>query len=163
LNGLSETAFFLTIYEYVLNKYSNQQNIYTSILNSNRKNHYIENIIGMFVTTQPVLLNYSHNKKSFKKLLKENINNIRNIYNFEYYSFTEIKNELNLKNINNAFIYHSKSILNHLIDKENNMFLTERKTNSNLLNLNDLGLSLQKLCLGLVLDKGCYSDSISTN
>ncbi|KAL6617578.1 hypothetical protein U3516DRAFT_662507 [Neocallimastix sp. 'constans'] len=83
----------------------------------------------MFVTTQPVLLNYSHNKKSFKKLLKENINNIRNIYNFEYYSFTEIKNELNLKNINNAFIYHSKSILNHLIDKENNMFLTERKTN----------------------------------
>ena len=163
MNGLSETAFFLTIYEYVLNKYSNQQNIYTSILNSNRKNHYIENIIGMFVTTQPVLLNYSHNKKSFKKLLKENINNIRNIYNFEYYSFTEIKNELNLKNINNAFIYHSKSILNHLIDKENNMFLTERKTNSNLLNLNDLGLSLQKLCLGLVLDKGCYSDSISTN
>ena len=163
MNGLSKTAFFLTIYEYVLNKYSNQQNIYTSILNSNRKNHYIENIIGMFVTTQPVLLNYSHNKKSFKKLLKENINNIRNIYNFEYYSFTEIKNELNLKNINNAFIYHSKSILNHLIDKENNMFLTERKTNSNLLNLNDLGLSLQKLCLGLVLDKGCYSDSISTN
>ena len=163
MNGLSETAFFLTIYEYVLNKYSNQQNIYTSILNSNRKNHYIENIIGMFVTTQPVLLNYSHNKKSFKKLLKENINNIRNIYNFEYYSFTEIKNELNLKNINNAFIYHSKSILNHLIDKENNMFLTERKTNSNLLNLNDLGLSLQKLCLGLVLDMCYYSDGISVN
>jgi len=48
-NRISKTAFFLSIYWYIMNKYSEQSNIYTSIISINRNNHYTENMICMFV------------------------------------------------------------------------------------------------------------------
>eukprot|EP00833_Pecoramyces_ruminatium_P004235 jgi/Orpsp1_1/1178267/evm.model.c7180000064626.1 len=45
-NELSISAFFISIYGYVLSKYSGQDVIYTAIITANRNSHYIKNMIG---------------------------------------------------------------------------------------------------------------------
>eukprot|EP00833_Pecoramyces_ruminatium_P016244 jgi/Orpsp1_1/1190276/evm.model.d7180000077905.1 len=138
INGLSETVFFITIYGFVLSKYSNRNKIYTSILCSNRKSHYIENMIGMFVTTLPLLLNYSNDCESLNEVIKANMENIVNIYNYEDYSFTELKKKLNLKNIDNAFIYQPKSLMGNMVNSENTVFLNINQRNDDELNSNNI-------------------------
>ncbi|OUM65646.1 hypothetical protein PIROE2DRAFT_7313, partial [Piromyces sp. E2] len=111
-NGISKTAFFISIYGYVLSKYSGQNNIYSSVITANRNNHYIENMIGMFVSTQPILLNYNNRNVKFIEKIKENMNNLINIYENEEISFMEISKKLKLKNVNNAFVYQPNAINN---------------------------------------------------
>jgi len=48
-NEISKTAFFISIYRYILSKFSHQDIIYTSIIGSNRNSYYKENMFGMFV------------------------------------------------------------------------------------------------------------------
>ncbi|OUM56457.1 hypothetical protein PIROE2DRAFT_18939, partial [Piromyces sp. E2] len=83
---ISKTAFFITIYGYVMSKYSSQDVIYSSIVSANRNSHYTENMIGMFVSTQPLLLKYDENTtmndtifKNMEMLLKIYENNILNM------------------------------------------------------------------------------------
>eukprot|EP00833_Pecoramyces_ruminatium_P000615 jgi/Orpsp1_1/1174647/evm.model.c7180000050864.2 len=47
-HNISKTALFISIYGYVLSKFSGQDIIYTSVMNMNRNNHYVENMAGMF-------------------------------------------------------------------------------------------------------------------
>jgi len=54
-------------------------------------------MIGMFVSTQPLILKYNNENLSFKKLIKENIENLMNMYKDQNISFSELKKELNLK------------------------------------------------------------------
>jgi len=63
----------------------------------NRNISYTENMIGMFVSTQPLILKYNNENLSFKKLIKENIENLMNMYKDQNISFSELKKELNLK------------------------------------------------------------------
>ncbi|KAL6589950.1 acetyl-CoA synthetase-like protein [Neocallimastix sp. 'constans'] len=115
---ISITVFFITLYSYILSKYSGQENVYTSLINANRNNHYIENMIGMFVTTQPILLKFDNGEVSFEKILKENINVLMNVYKNNNLSFSELKQKLNLKSINNTFIFQPKAIVNPLSMKD---------------------------------------------
>jgi len=96
-NKVSKTAFFLSIYGYVLSKYSGQDIVYSSMVVVNRNISYTENMIGMFVSTQPLILKYNNENLSFKKLIKENIENLMNMYKDQNISFSELKKELNLK------------------------------------------------------------------
>ncbi|OUM65643.1 hypothetical protein PIROE2DRAFT_7310, partial [Piromyces sp. E2] len=124
-NEISKTAFFISIYGYVLSKYSGQNNIYSSVITANRNNHYIENMIGMFVSTQPILLNFSNHNVKFIEKIKENMNNLINIYENEEITFMEISEELKLKNINNAFIYQPNVINNNNDNDNEKIFLLE--------------------------------------
>ncbi|OUM56389.1 hypothetical protein PIROE2DRAFT_19018, partial [Piromyces sp. E2] len=111
--NISKTAFFLSIYGYVLSKYSGQEVIYSSIISANRNNHYLQNMIGMFVSTQPILLKFKENDKhSFVELIKENMSTLMNMYNYQDLSLSELTKSLKLKNVNNTFIYQPKSIMN---------------------------------------------------
>eukprot|EP00833_Pecoramyces_ruminatium_P012342 jgi/Orpsp1_1/1186374/evm.model.d7180000050088.1 len=121
--GISETSLFLTIYGFVLSKYSGQDTIYTSIININRSNHYTENMAGMFVSTLPVLLNYDKENESFINLIKENMNTLMEIFSNQNLSLAELTNKLKLKKINNSFVYQPKLSTNeneneNKIDKE---------------------------------------------
>eukprot|EP00833_Pecoramyces_ruminatium_P010738 jgi/Orpsp1_1/1184770/evm.model.c7180000090905.1 len=129
-HNISKTALFISIYGYVLSKYSGQDVIYTSVMNMNRNNHYIENMAGMFVSTLPLLLKYNNEENRFIEIIKENMETLVNIYNNQDISFSELTEILKLKKINNSFIFQphisskdiknqSKSIFRNECDEEN--------------------------------------------
>ncbi|ORX85151.1 CoA-dependent acyltransferase [Neocallimastix californiae] len=115
---ISKIVFLITLYSYILSKYCGQENVYISLINANRNNHYIENMIGMFVTTQPILLKFDNSEVSFEEILKENMNVLMNVYKNNDLSFSELKQKLNLKSINNTFIFQPKAIVNPLLMKD---------------------------------------------
>ncbi|OUM64956.1 hypothetical protein PIROE2DRAFT_8099, partial [Piromyces sp. E2] len=124
--GISKTAFFLTIYGYVLSKFSKQDIIYSSIISANRNNHYTESMVGMFVSTQPILLKYNNNEEiSFNEQIKNTMNTLIDLYNNQDISYTELIGEIKLKSVNNAFSYQPKSI-------------AKNKEYDNLLNINEI-------------------------
>ncbi|ORX80372.1 acetyl-CoA synthetase-like protein [Anaeromyces robustus] len=110
-NKISQTAFFISIYGYILSKYIGQDIIYTSMMSANRNNHYLENMIGMFVSTQPILLKYDQESNSFLDILKNNMENLMELYNNQDISFSELLSTLKLKKVNNSFIFQPKSIV----------------------------------------------------
>ena len=63
-HGISNTVFFISIYMDIY-KYGNQDIVYISIISANRYNHYIENMVGMFVSTQSILLKYENENSLF--------------------------------------------------------------------------------------------------
>ncbi|ORX65070.1 acetyl-CoA synthetase-like protein, partial [Anaeromyces robustus] len=140
-NGISKTALFISIYGYVLSKYSGQDVIYTSIISANRNNHYVENMVGMFVSTLPILLNFD-NEVSFFDFIKNNMNVIVEVYNNQSISFSELVELLKLKKINNSFVFqpninnnnnNKKNSINNIFDdnikSENDYSLYESKDN----------------------------------
>eukprot|EP00833_Pecoramyces_ruminatium_P014189 jgi/Orpsp1_1/1188221/evm.model.d7180000063298.1 len=132
-HNISKTAFFISIYGYVLSKYSGQDTVYTSVMSANRNNHYIENMVGMFVSTLPLLLKYNNEENQFIDIIKDNMEMLVNIYNNQDVSFAELTEILKLKKINNSFIFQPKavtknineqtnSIINPIYDNENNVY-----------------------------------------
>ncbi|OUM66075.1 hypothetical protein PIROE2DRAFT_6786 [Piromyces sp. E2] len=111
-NNVSKTAFFISIYGYVLSKYSGQEIIYTSVISANRNNHYVENMSGMFVSTLPLLLKFNNENEnsSFKVIIQDNMKLLIDIYNNQNVSLSELTNQLKLKKLNNSFVYQPKSI-----------------------------------------------------
>eukprot|EP00833_Pecoramyces_ruminatium_P016970 jgi/Orpsp1_1/1191002/evm.model.d7180000082817.2 len=116
-NKLSKTAFFITVYGYVLSKYSNQDIIYSSIIGSNRNNYYTDKMIGMFVSTLPILLKYDNNEDTFSEIIKNNMNILLDVYNNQDISFSELSNQLKLTNINNSFIFQPDAFLQNMSKK----------------------------------------------
>eukprot|EP00833_Pecoramyces_ruminatium_P011001 jgi/Orpsp1_1/1185033/evm.model.c7180000092040.1 len=104
-HNISKTALFISVYGYVLSKYSGQDTIYTSMMSANRNNHYVENMAGMFVSTLPLLLKYNEEEKRFIEIIKENMEMLNNIYRHQDISFAELTEILKLKNMNNSFIF----------------------------------------------------------
>eukprot|EP00833_Pecoramyces_ruminatium_P016502 jgi/Orpsp1_1/1190534/evm.model.d7180000079588.1 len=141
LYGISKTAFFISIYGYILSKYSGQDIIYSSLISANRNNLYVKNMIGMFASTLPILLKYEN--ETFIENLKKNMDILINIYDHQDISSFELINLLELKKINNSFVYqpyryfdkneidYEKSILN--TGNENPMsFINKIGNNTNL-------------------------------
>ncbi|ORX63769.1 acetyl-CoA synthetase-like protein [Anaeromyces robustus] len=112
-NEISKTAFFLSIYGYVLSKYSGQDVIYSSLLSANRSNHYIENMAGMFLSLQPILLKYNKDEDTLLDIIKKNMEIIADIYNNRDFSFYELFKSLNLENVNNTFIFQPRILMQH--------------------------------------------------
>ncbi|OUM66154.1 hypothetical protein PIROE2DRAFT_6677, partial [Piromyces sp. E2] len=126
-NNMSKTAFFLSIYGYVVSKYSGQEVVYTSIISTNRRNHYVKNMIGTFDSIQPILLKYEENDKhSFVEVIKENMSKLMSIHDNQDLSFSELSKMLKLKKVNNAFVYQPKSLLNNFSSPEFQVISNER-------------------------------------
>ncbi|ORX78898.1 acetyl-CoA synthetase-like protein [Anaeromyces robustus] len=135
-NKISKTALFLTIYGYVLSKYSGQDFIYSSIMSINRSNHYTENMIGMFVSTQPILLKYDQLESSFLQHIQQNMNNLMEMYNHQDLSISDLSSQLKLKPVNNSFVYQPKTLLNQKY--KNSLFLQNQNIYSLYENRNEL-------------------------
>ncbi|OUM68364.1 hypothetical protein PIROE2DRAFT_3963, partial [Piromyces sp. E2] len=118
-NNLSKTSFFFSVYIYVLSKYSNQSNVYTSIISNNRNRIQLEEMIGMFATTQPLLVNVPSDI-SFKDFMADNMNTLLKVYDDEFESFAGLTEKLNLKKLNNCFVYQPENIFT--VNNENNIF-----------------------------------------
>eukprot|EP00833_Pecoramyces_ruminatium_P015334 jgi/Orpsp1_1/1189366/evm.model.d7180000071458.1 len=134
--NISKTAFFISIYGYILSKYSGQDIIYTSVINANRNNHYVEKMVGMFVSTLPLLLKYDNEKTQLIDIIKENMNTLVNIYNNQDISFAELIKILNLKKINNSFIFQPKSITKNIGEQSNSIINPIYDNENNVKNLN---------------------------
>ena len=102
---ISETALFYTIYGFVLSKYSKNDLIYSSIICSNKNNSFTDDLIGMFVCTQLLLLNYSRQDLSFIEIINENMNILMNVYSNQDTSMADLVEKLKLKKMNNNFIF----------------------------------------------------------
>ncbi|OUM56531.1 hypothetical protein PIROE2DRAFT_18827, partial [Piromyces sp. E2] len=131
-NGISKSSFFITVYGYVMSKYSGQDIIYSSVVGVNRSNHYIENMVGMFVSTQPILLKYNINKinKSFTTIIKENMKKIIEVYNNQDISYAELTRCIDLKKVNNAFIYQPKSIIDNFDSNKDSIYDNSKNFNN---------------------------------
>eukprot|EP00833_Pecoramyces_ruminatium_P018245 jgi/Orpsp1_1/1192277/evm.model.d7180000091961.1 len=131
-NGINKTSFFFSLYGFIMSKYSRKETIYTSIMTSNRSNHYIENMLGMFVSTQPVILRYNNEtqkeKQSIQQIIAETDNLLYDIYNNQDISFSELSSTLKLKKVNNSFIFQPKSLFKNY--KNNSIFTNEGLQNS---------------------------------
>eukprot|EP00833_Pecoramyces_ruminatium_P016016 jgi/Orpsp1_1/1190048/evm.model.d7180000076318.1 len=125
-HNISKTALFISIYGYVLSKYSGQDSIYTSVINMNRNNHYTENMAGMFVSTLPLLLKYENEENKFIEIIKENMEILNMVYKNQDISFAELIDCLKLKKVNNSFIFQP-----HISNKNNG------KQNKSIFNIND--------------------------
>lgn len=101
-NELNPKYFFISLYGYIINKYSRQDIIYTSLLqiDSNFNN---KNLIEIFDKVQPFIINFD--KVNSLNELYKNIENILNTYKKEEISFINLKEQLNLLNLNNVIIY----------------------------------------------------------
>ncbi|OUM56135.1 hypothetical protein PIROE2DRAFT_19400, partial [Piromyces sp. E2] len=166
-NEISKTAFFMSIYGYVLSKYSNQDSIYTSIMTANRNNYYTENMIGMFVSTLPVLLKYDNGDMSFLNMIKQNMNVLFDVYNNQDISYSELLTSLKLKKINNSFIYQPKVTFD-TNDKESIFVQKEIQNtfnvkNSELINENNRNLSKFDMELCVYENENDYHISIEFN
>ncbi|OUM68372.1 hypothetical protein PIROE2DRAFT_3971, partial [Piromyces sp. E2] len=118
-NNLSKTSFFFSVYVYVLSKYANQTNVYTSVLSKNRSRSECEKMIGMFVTTQPLLINVPSNA-SFNKFINDNKKTLLKVYDNEFESLAGLTEKLKLKKLNNCFAYQPENIFTS--KNENNIF-----------------------------------------
>ncbi|OUM56932.1 hypothetical protein PIROE2DRAFT_18247, partial [Piromyces sp. E2] len=168
-NGLSKTSFFLSIYGFVLSKYSGQNIIYSSIVNANRNNRYTENMIGMFVSTQPILLKYKNEETPFIDIMKQTMNNLIDLYDNLDISFSSLKNTLKLKNVNNIFIYQPKSIIESNVNdsifaenEDNDVFTNDDGTyNNNDDNINNI--SKFDLSISIIEKENKYIISVDFN
>eukprot|EP00833_Pecoramyces_ruminatium_P000569 jgi/Orpsp1_1/1174601/evm.model.c7180000050709.1 len=165
-NNISKTALFISIYGYVLSKYSGQDVIYTSVMNMNRNNHYIENMAGMFVSTLPLLLNYNNEENRFIEIIKENMETLVNIYNNQDISFAELTEILKLKKINNSFIFQPHISYDDNENQNKSIFITDcEDENMNLFNeikdtFNQNNKSKFEISFGVIENKDNYLISI---
>ncbi|OUM63752.1 hypothetical protein PIROE2DRAFT_9692, partial [Piromyces sp. E2] len=118
-HGLSKTAFFLSIYGYVLSKYSGQNVIYSAIVEGNK---YIKSMMDMLDNAQPILLKYNNENESFIDIMKHSLSDLMN-YSSQSISFSEIINTLKLEKVNNLFIYE----YNELFISEEESKLTQNE------------------------------------
>ncbi|OUM56896.1 hypothetical protein PIROE2DRAFT_18291, partial [Piromyces sp. E2] len=110
--NINKTAFFMSIYGFVISKYSRQENIYSSIMSANKNNNVnLANIIGRFDSTQPILLKYDNDKKTFIDLINETMDILMTMNKFQDISFNEISKTINLKPCDNTFIYLSNNVI----------------------------------------------------
>ncbi|ORX81926.1 acetyl-CoA synthetase-like protein [Anaeromyces robustus] len=165
-NGISKTAFFISIYGYVLSKYSGQNLIYSSVISANRYNRYTESMVGMFASTQPILLKYDNEENTFLDIIKQNKNILVDIYNNQDLSFSELSSSLKLVNVNNSFVYQPKTIVENSIENtlfsENDnedIFLTSDNQNE----LNKNNTSKFDISLNVFEKNDNYSFSIDYN
>ncbi|OUM63915.1 hypothetical protein PIROE2DRAFT_9446 [Piromyces sp. E2] len=104
-------------------------------MSANRNNYYLENMAGMFVSTLPILLNYSNSNSSFESIIKNNMNILFDINNNNdnYENIFDDNNEDNddkffnmlLENSSNNYIRNSKfDITFFVIENENDYTLT---------------------------------------
>eukprot|EP00833_Pecoramyces_ruminatium_P004094 jgi/Orpsp1_1/1178126/evm.model.c7180000064162.1 len=121
-HNISKTSLFISIYGYVLSKYSGQNVIYTSVMNMNRNNHYAENMAGMFVSTLPLLLKYNNEENRFIEIIKENMETLVNIYNNQDISFAELTESLKLKKMNNSFIFQPNISNQNDVNQDKSIF-----------------------------------------
>eukprot|EP00833_Pecoramyces_ruminatium_P016462 jgi/Orpsp1_1/1190494/evm.model.d7180000079368.1 len=130
-HNISKTALFLSIYGYVLSKYSGQDIIYTSIISANRNNHYVENMAGMFVSTLPLLLKFHDEEKQFIEIIKENMEMLVDIYKYQDISFAELIENLKLKKVNNSFVFQPNVSNKNNEEKNKTIFDTNNNMNLN--------------------------------
>ncbi|OUM56390.1 hypothetical protein PIROE2DRAFT_19017, partial [Piromyces sp. E2] len=162
-NEVSKVAFFISIYGYILSKYSGQETIYSSIISANRNNRYLENMIGMFVSTQPLLLKYEKtDKHSFVKVIKENMSLLLGMYSNQDLSLSELTKSLKLKKLNNIFIYQPKSIVNSS-SSNNNSIIENDTQNEEVLSLFEDNSSKFDIAFNLIEKENEYLVSIDYN
>eukprot|EP00833_Pecoramyces_ruminatium_P010267 jgi/Orpsp1_1/1184299/evm.model.c7180000088989.1 len=141
-HNISKTALFLSIYGYVLSKYSGQDTIYTSMMSANRNNHYVENMAGMFMSTLPLLLKFHDEEKQFIEIIKNNMEMLVNIYKHQDISFAELIENLKLKKVNNSFVFQPN--VSNKNNEEKNKTIFDTNNNINLNSLSEIENELKQ-------------------
>jgi len=110
-SNISKSALFLTVYSLVLAMYSNQNNIYSMIITSNRIHTHTEKLVGLFMKYMPISLNIKKDKKLIE-LMKECMDILLTIFNFDV-PYLNVSNELNLPLANICFKFDPYQMLNN--------------------------------------------------
>ncbi|ORX41338.1 acetyl-CoA synthetase-like protein [Anaeromyces robustus] len=114
--GLSKTAFFLTIYGLVMSIYTGQKNIFTQVVTTNRMNINTENLVGLFAGYQPALVKLGNQNENLLQLIKNNTDILNTIFN-QYTPCYMIFDELQMKaKPNTLFKFDPYELVNSTIN-----------------------------------------------
>ncbi|OUM60131.1 hypothetical protein PIROE2DRAFT_14190 [Piromyces sp. E2] len=116
--NVSKTAYFITIHSLVLSFYSNQKNIYSTIIDSNRKSLKMETIIGLLVRQMPFSLNVNNNSTLLDLIIKS-YNILLTLYDFVSPPDKNLE-ELKIKRSSVVFKYDPYDLINS--DENNNIY-----------------------------------------
>ncbi len=95
-NGVTMFMVLLSVYNILLSKYANQEDIVVGVPIAGRPHDDLENMIGMFVNTL-AMKNYPENKKTFAEFLTEVKDNSLMSYENQEYQFEMLVDQLNLQ------------------------------------------------------------------
>jgi len=127
-NGISTFMILLGVYNIVLHKYTQQDDIITGVYSMGRDNRELSSLIGMFINNLPVRC-FPNSELSVLDFLNNVKNTVINAYANQDYSFDELIGELNISRDLN------RSPLFDVVFSYMNFELTEVKNNS--LEIND--------------------------
>ena len=107
--NLTNTMVFLGVYCIILKKYTNQNDLLTSVTLMNRLYKEVLNTVGMFVNTLPVKIPDEDDLYDFMSAIKEEV---LNLYTFQEVPLMEAIKEADIKStdINTSFIYQADGI-----------------------------------------------------
>lgn len=124
-HNITDTAFFMSVYGILLNRYCLNDNILTSITLTNREHSQVQNTNGMFVNTVPIMFNVDENK-SFVFLADKVNSLLLDIYKYGELPFLTIADKLKINNkkaMNTSFVYQAQGEI--AFEFENNKIVPE--------------------------------------
>ena len=104
-NGLTDTMVFLGAYGILLAKYTGQEDIFSSVVFSNRIHQEMQNVVGMFVNTLPVAFSAKGSTAAYFGQIKQMV---LCLHQYQELPFTEIAEAVGMQDksaLNTAFIY----------------------------------------------------------
>lgn len=107
--SLTNTMTFFSLFCILLKKYTNQNDLLTSITLMNRLYKDVLNTVGMFVNTLPLKIPDKNNLNDFIADIKDKV---LNLYSFQEVPLMEAIKDANIKStdINTSFIYQANGI-----------------------------------------------------
>lgn len=95
-SGCSIYMIMLSVFNILLSKYTNQDDIIIGSPIAGRFNHQMDNLIGMFVNTLP-MRNHPKGELTYERFIKEVKNNTINAFENQQYQYEDLLDKLKIK------------------------------------------------------------------
>lgn len=115
-NNLTDTMIYFAAYTLLLSKYSNQENILSSIILKNRMHADTQNMAGMFVNTLPIYVNVTGSILQYMQGIR---NLMLSLFEYQELPFATITDVVGMEDksaVNTSFVYQADGMKTLNID-----------------------------------------------
>ncbi|OUM65779.1 hypothetical protein PIROE2DRAFT_7101 [Piromyces sp. E2] len=126
-NDINCKSLFYGIYGFVLSKYSRQNLIFSSFMNTGKLTSNIDTVAEEFYNLKPILINYEEDRLFYDIFIE--INNILLKYEEQKMTYSEISHKLNLLPVEHAMLMDTTNTLNDnplLLSENDNSFKEDK-------------------------------------
>ncbi len=106
-NRLTDTMVFLGAFGILLSKYTNQEDILSSVVLTNRTHGETQNVTGMFVNTLPVMLPVSGSTAEYFSYIREMVSNLFEYQELPFLNIAEAVGMQDKNAVNTSFVYQA--------------------------------------------------------